>query len=223
MKFIRTQIKQEKDIEDASCAYYSSNPLIREVYFTRLKLALSIAPILTNQEILDIGVGCGILIPSLIRYGNVYGIDHSEKYLDKSRKLCEQAGIKATLIKGNILNLPFENKKFNTIFCLSVLEHINDIDLAAHEISRVLKSDGTLIIGLPIERFLVNTLFHFINVKKEVEKVHVSDYKQVEETLKKYFYLEKSKKIPLNCFPDTLSLYKVLKYKNNSKYNENLK
>lgn len=40
---------------------------------------------------------------------------------------------------------------FDSVFCIYVLEHIDDVDAAVKEIWRVLKPSGALIFGLPLD------------------------------------------------------------------------
>ena len=50
----------------------------------------------------------------------------------------------------NAEKLPFEKQTFNVVYSFQVLEHIRDIDKAIQEIRRVLKSDGKLLITVPM-------------------------------------------------------------------------
>ena len=46
-------------------------------------------------------------------------------------------------------HLPYENERFDVVFCSHVLEHVTDIPQTLREMERVMKPDGTLIIGMP--------------------------------------------------------------------------
>lgn len=54
------------------------------------------------------------------------------------------------LLHCDITNMPFPDKKFNKIFCISALEHMNDDDKvkALKEFYRTLKNNGMLILTL---------------------------------------------------------------------------
>lgn len=46
-------------------------------------------------------------------------------------------------------NIPFEDESFDTVLCTNVLEHVADMEKAFHEIARVLKKGGYVIIAIP--------------------------------------------------------------------------
>lgn len=50
---------------------------------------------------------------------------------------------------ADVDHLPFKNGSFDTVFCSQVLEHIPHPWIALHELGRVLKSGGKLIISVP--------------------------------------------------------------------------
>lgn len=52
-------------------------------------------------------------------------------------------------ILGDAKNLPFDSYTFNTVLMLQVLEHIDNPESAIKEASRVLKTEGMLIISVP--------------------------------------------------------------------------
>lgn len=58
-------------------------------------------------------------------------------------------GIKIT--QESIYDLKHEDKSFDLIYLLEVLEHLDYPDKALLELSRVLKDDGSLILGVPRE------------------------------------------------------------------------
>lgn len=214
MKFIRPPVRQRMDFEDASHCYYHKWFFVREVYFSRLKAGLEFIPN-RKQRILDIGVGSGILLPSLARNGSeVHGIDYRKDFVDKANDYCKKIGIKASLKAADASKLPYKDNFFDAVICLSVMEHVPDLDRALLEARRVLKPNGIFVVGVPIERFLVNTLFKLFGYAEDVKDYHLNDYRKVRMGLRKHFQPVGSYKMPLNILPDPLSLYLVMACRN---------
>jgi ubiquinone/menaquinone biosynthesis C-methylase UbiE len=71
---------------------------------------------------LDIACGTGFLTRHLP--GEIVGLDQSEAMLDKAR---EQAP-NATYVRGNALELPFEDNEFDRIFTASFYGHLEGVD-----------------------------------------------------------------------------------------------
>jgi len=222
MKFIKPKFEHKKSYlipsvdkenwEDASWAYYSRNPLIREIYFSRLRKVLEMADEKRGQKILDLGTGSGVLIPSLGKYNKVYAIDREKMFIKKAKKIAKMSNVKAICIRQDISSkLPFKNSFFDAVFCVSVLEHIEDLDKVMKEVKRIIKPGGLFIVGLPIERFLVKSAFNIFGIKQHEDRGHISDFADINKKLKKYFDIERTEKIPFNLFPDALSLYIVFK------------
>lgn len=110
----------------------------------------------SGMYILDYGCGdCskyGNLITSL---GATYtGVDVSLKVLQE----CRKSSYSVTLFNGEIYSLPFVSSRFDLVLCLEVLEHLFRPDLALHNILRVLKPNGFLIISTPNIAWIGNRL-----------------------------------------------------------------
>jgi 2-polyprenyl-3-methyl-5-hydroxy-6-metoxy-1,4-benzoquinol methylase len=110
-----------------------------------------------HGNILEIGCGIGTFTEALIPYGNVYAIDRNSKNLAVARSRWKQ---KATFAVGNIEtgHIPFPLPFYNTIICMNVLEHIKDDTKALIHMVRLLKTNGTLILLVPIHPFLYGTI-----------------------------------------------------------------
>ncbi len=75
------------------------------------------------------------------------------------------SGIRYT--QANIARLPYENKMFDRIYCISVLEHLEYLDIIKtfSEFSRVIKDDGLIILSFDYPTinlyFLQQLVFNF--------------------------------------------------------------
>lgn len=52
-------------------------------------------------------------------------------------------------VEADVLNLPFEDGSADSVIFTQVLEHVSNPNLALDEITRILKSDGILVISVP--------------------------------------------------------------------------
>ncbi|MCR4283765.1 MAG: class I SAM-dependent methyltransferase [Parcubacteria group bacterium] len=102
-----------------------------------------------NDKILDLGCGNGRFFEQLADKNIHYtGSDTSLELLKIAR---ERYGTKATFIKTEGINLPFDDNLFDTIFSFAVLHHIPSAKLREQfikEARRVLKNDGILVISV---------------------------------------------------------------------------
>jgi ubiquinone/menaquinone biosynthesis C-methylase UbiE len=99
---------------------------------------------LAGINILDIACGRGYLAKkiALDQSKNIFGIDIIPPNINEQPNL--------RFIKGNIENIPFDDKFFDTVICAHTLEHTTDINRALSELRRVTKK--RLIIVLPRQR-----------------------------------------------------------------------
>jgi len=98
-----------------------------------------------NVSLLEIGCGPGANIWFMSREGfKVVGIDGSETAIAKAKERLQKENLQAELIVGDIVNMPFENQRFDGIIdneCLYANNEQNTILILA-EISRLLKGNG---------------------------------------------------------------------------------
>ena len=107
MKFIqpKSESLEPRHIQnDCSLGYFHPNPIIKKVFLSRLHCALSLIESRQYVDILDIGVGCGYMIPSLTQYGKVFGVDIKQFYLDRASQICNENMIKADLRLASVMD-----------------------------------------------------------------------------------------------------------------------
>ena len=91
-----------------------------------------------SRKILDAGCGEGILVKEYNKKGwEIVGIDlnYASEYV----------------IQGSILDTKFEDRSFDNLFCLDVMEHIkfDNQEDAFDEFSRILRPGGELVLSVP--------------------------------------------------------------------------
>lgn len=117
-----------------------------------------------GKELLDLGTGKGPLLEKILDFfkesekkWNLYGIDISPKMIEKA--LEKKLPVKFQV--GDSENLPYTDSTFDVITCINSFHHYENPKNAIKEIRRVLKSDGTLILG---EIWLPSPLRKLINI-----------------------------------------------------------
>ena len=100
----------------------------------------------TNASILDVGSSTGTNLRLLESLGhkNVKGLDPSSQ----SRDFCAEKGM-AEVIIGDVLNIPFEEDSTDLVLATDILEHVDEDELAAKEIHRILKPGGYALLTVP--------------------------------------------------------------------------
>lgn len=106
-------------------------------------------------RILDVGCGDGYLTNYLcINNNDVRGVDVNFPQDNK---------IKFDFVKAAGTNLPFKDHFFDLVVSFDVIEHISEDSLFVKECHRVLKKDGTFIIGTPNRErlsYLIKSIFN---------------------------------------------------------------
>jgi SAM-dependent methyltransferase len=139
---------------------YYYKPAVGWLYRHRLQMGLDLLPA-GGQRMLEVGVGSGILVPTLTRhYPEYLGTD---LVLAQGLEALVAAGCRARFREVDLLApdaLPAG--QFDRVVCFSVLEHIADADGAARALSRALAPGGTLVTGYPMVSPLMTQAFKAI-------------------------------------------------------------
>jgi ubiquinone/menaquinone biosynthesis C-methylase UbiE len=98
------------------------------------------------KTILDLGCGTGRFSEALaVRFdAEVVGLDPSKKMLKQARRKRRDSRIRYDLGRGEEIPLP--NNSVDLIFMSMVFHHFNNPTLAAHEVRRVLRDRGTVLL-----------------------------------------------------------------------------
>lgn len=118
----------------------------------RINTALELAKPKRGDKILDVGCGDGVItILAAKRGAFVTGIDLSLPSIKSARSHAkkERVNDRTSFLASDIYNLPFKTESFDKVICTEVLEHLEKPLAALHEIRRVLKKRGKLIVSVP--------------------------------------------------------------------------
>jgi len=123
--------------------------------FNRQKIWKNINDTISDGDmLLDVGCGTGqYIVPLAKRKINCFGIDPLKSSIKRSQDHANSENVSnVPLFLGNGEYLPFKDKSFNVVLCLSTLQHVVDQKKTLDEIRRVLKNEGSLIIQIPTDR-----------------------------------------------------------------------
>ncbi len=119
-------------------AFYSIIPLQR--YWQRRRHSIVLLWARGHQRTLDAGCGSSVIVQSL---NHAVGMD----LLFPKLRFLRRYSI--PVAQGSALALPFKDDSFDCLISSEVIEHVAFDDAVFSEMRRVLKADGTLIIGTP--------------------------------------------------------------------------
>lgn len=114
---------------------------------------------------LEIGYGAGaVLLALAVNVDELHGID-----LDADAAIVEallrQHEWHAKLIRGSVYDLKYESSEFDLVVCFSVFEHLREYERGLHEVARVLKPGGRLLLGMPAVNLIMEAGFLAIGFK----------------------------------------------------------
>jgi SAM-dependent methyltransferase len=161
---------------------YYYHPLLGWLYRKRLQLGLCLVPE-GGTTVLEIGVGSGILVPTLTaRFPAYTGAD---LVLAEGLAPLVAPGCQAQFVRADLLaeaDLPAA--RFDVVVCLSVLEHVADSQRAAAALARTLVKGGTLVAGYPMVNSLMAGLFRAIGFRN-IEAHHVASPSAIDQALRR--------------------------------------
>jgi len=171
--------------------HYDISPLqIMLFQLTRDTILTILKPFLKrkNMQILDIACGTGKFLKKLQKTSKkqlkLFGIDSSENMIKQAKR-------KPRTIKyevANVEKLPYRNNKFDIITCSHAFHHFQDKQLAVHEMNRVLKQGGILIIADGYKRGIWgHIIFKIVEIYERNVK-HISKYQMKNLYYRSGFY-----------------------------------
>jgi SAM-dependent methyltransferase len=145
-------------------AYYR-RPLIGRFFRERINLGLRMIADRRYAKALEVGYGSGaVLLAIAAGVDELHGID-----LDADPALAQARlggyGRAATLIQGNVYELPYETAEFDLVLSFSVFEHLHRYEQGLREVARVLKPGGRFLLGMPAVNTMMELGFRVIGFK----------------------------------------------------------
>jgi SAM-dependent methyltransferase len=148
----------------------------------------------------EVGYGSGILLPELGRRARrLVGVDRHDAAASVLA-MARAEGLDPLLVTGGIGALPLATASVDLLVCLSVLEHVRALDVAAAELARVLRPGGRAVLGYPRVDRLMEVLFPLIGFHG-IEQHHVSTPTDIERALAGPLRLEACRRWPRGPLP----------------------
>jgi len=135
---------------------------VKEFYDSEEEFIISLVKDRDNPTVIDLGCGPGRVLRELNKIGvnKLYGLDISSKMIDECRLILPESTV---LLQHDFRErLPFTDNFFDFVFITgnTLSSSITEIDTILRNVHRVLKENGTLIIGLYNSEFMTD---EFVN------------------------------------------------------------
>ena len=97
-----------------------------------------------GKDVLEVGCGRGSLSAYFSDAGwNCTLLDKSKRAVQLARKAFSENGLHASFDVGDCLSLPYDDRSFDVVFSIGLLEHFDEINRVLSEQFRVLRDGGT--------------------------------------------------------------------------------
>ncbi len=152
-------------------------PVLGRMYRRRIELCLTECR--GGRRVLEVGFGSGVTFLNLNEmYEEIHGLDLNAS-VEQVSDLFNKKNIQTHLQNGSILSMSYEDNYFDTVLLISILEHLKPSEQiqAFKEIRRVLKPQGQVIYGVPIERAFMVFMFRLLGYN--IREHHFSTEKDV--------------------------------------------
>ncbi len=209
---VTASIPQADREEMAVPSYSHSNPLIRWLFWKRLDVALDLAQLRPNEAVLEFGIGSGVLLPSFRARGQsrMTGVDIE---LRPSRTMGERLGIPVELVGATeFTDWARQNERaFDTIFALDVLEHVevDELERLSKTFVTLLRPGGSLIVSGPTESLAYKVGRFVAGFKNHYHHRNIFD---IEQVLERSWEPDSVRRLPSFPLPQAFSItrYKPL-------------
>jgi ubiquinone/menaquinone biosynthesis C-methylase UbiE len=206
----QNQLHRTNDVD-----YYHWNYKFPIKYVQRYRF-ITIAGLLDNNvypRLLEIGTGSGIFLPELARHCEKLYASDIHPHFDKIDLLLSHYKISNYELKSqSIENTDYPDNYFDAIIAVSVLEFVDNLELALTEIKRILKKDGVFITICPMHSKILDLIISLYADKSAKEEFGESRMYVGKALEKNFTVIKKGYMLPIigKLFP-IYTHYKLMK------------
>jgi ubiquinone/menaquinone biosynthesis C-methylase UbiE len=213
---MRITLPERRNIKETGAAdplkfYYI--PVARSFYLARFADAVRLLGGRVGR-LLEVGCGSGIFLPELAKHCDTLVACDFHPRLGYTSEMLSLETTRAALVRADARALPFESASIDAIVCMSVLEHLHDLESPAAEFYRVLRTGGVAVIGVPVENLLTEAILRlsYLTLDARLEDEHVSTHRDILRTFGKKFKVEGVRKIP-RLLPEQVGMYCTARFR----------
>lgn len=144
--------------------------------------ALELVEIKNGSRVLDVGCKHAYLCDILAQRGldcDYYAVDISDKVIDNLKNK------RGTFQVCDAMNgLPFQQGQFDYVFCLELLEHVENPTFMLREIHRVLTNEGALLLSIPNPYNWITILANIMKLPGREGHIHSFTFTDLHTLLK---------------------------------------
>lgn len=213
MKIILPERSLLKRTNDVDYFHWNYEFPIKYVQLYRFKTIIKLLGSKKYGHLLEVGTGSGIFLPELARHcEKIYACD-IHPHFEEIDKLAKHYKFNNYELKSqSIEKTDYPDDHFDVIVAVSVLEFVDDLQVAIDEIKRILKKDGIFLTICPMQNKMLDFILSFYadkTAEEEFGDARIYVTKALEQNFK---VIKKGYMIPLigNLFP-VYTHYKLMK------------
>src|SRR5215468_1496201 len=213
---MRITLPERRNIKETGAAdplkfYYI--PVARSFYTARFADAVRLLGKRVGR-LLEVGCGSGIFLPELAKHCDTLVACDFHPHLSHTMEMLNVEATRAVLARADARALPFANESMDAIICMSVLEHLHDLESPALEFYRVLRPGGVAVIGVPVANLFTEIILRLscLSLDARLEDEHVSTHRDILKTFGKKFKVEEARKIPQHL-PEQVGMYCTVRFR----------
>jgi len=142
LTLVKEQATERADLETALARIPEAEAFLDR----QLKRIDPFFPLRPPARVLDVGAAQGVTLTAMAKRGfQAVGVEPWAPAIEVSHQLAHACGVQLDIRPGVAESLPFEDESVDFVNAYSVLEHVDDPDLALREAFRVLRRPGAFL------------------------------------------------------------------------------